>query len=199
MRAALEGERGIVADADTAVAATQAPLPGRPAVQHAASSDPAIPRSQSNIAAAYASERILEATESGDLRTVGTLRHHVVGVLRSWGLAPLADSAELLTSELVTNAVQHGGGCTSLRLSRDFNFVRIEVSHQQSGRPVARRAEADEERGRGLLLVEHVASAWGVSHDGTTVWFTIALPKESRHAERHRGRETDSIVHRVTQ
>ncbi|WP_459981887.1 ATP-binding protein [Nocardioides sp. AN3] len=82
----------------------------------------------------------------------------------------------LLTSELVTNAVHHGTGPVQLRLSRDDQGVRVEVADESSERPVLRPIDHDAHHGRGLLLVDALASGWGVDSDktGKTVWFRLA-------------------------
>ncbi|MEV5441020.1 ATP-binding protein [Streptomyces sp. NPDC052644] len=93
-----------------------------------------------------------------------------------WGLAGLADTAVLVVSELVTNAVQHGTGTIGLRVRPYAAELLIEVSDGNPTPPRPRHAGDDEEDGRGLLLVDAFAARWGVSEDGTTTWCTLALP-----------------------
>ena len=90
-----------------------------------------------------------------------------------WGEStPLADVAELVVSELVTNAVRYGAGGVSLQLSRHDDGVVVEVGDAGGGTPRRRRAAADDEGGRGLLLVGALAAGWGVRHVGAgkVVW-----------------------------
>lgn len=104
-------------------------------------------------------------------------RDFVAKVLRSWGLTRHLDTACLLTSELVTNAVRHGRGPVELRVSRRGPETVIEVRDQGPGR-VRRSAgpAGDVETGRGLTIVERLADRWGVAPaaDGKTVWFVLS-------------------------
>jgi len=97
--------------------------------------------------------------------------------LRNWGVGQEAvDAAELVVSELVTNAVRHGGGAVSLQLSVHRDGVVVEVEDGARGSPRWRRATLDDEGGRGLMLVAEVGHAWGSRQSpsgGTTVWCRI--------------------------
>jgi anti-sigma regulatory factor (Ser/Thr protein kinase) len=86
------------------------------------------------------------------------------------------DTAKLLTSELVANAVVHGQGRITLRGGLDDHRVLVEVIDEGQGfeRDIRRR-DFDELHGRGLAIVESESSRWGV-HEGTThVWFELEL------------------------
>jgi anti-sigma regulatory factor (Ser/Thr protein kinase) len=89
------------------------------------------------------------------------------------------ETAVLLANELVTNAVEHGGGTTYLDAAVQDRAIRLEVTDSSS---VAPRPSTDvgdlAERGRGLLLIDALASRWGVQPklDGKTVWCELALP-----------------------
>lgn len=88
------------------------------------------------------------------------------------------DRVLLATSELVTNAVLHGEGPVTLRAWLD-GHVRVEVTESGGGDPKPRRQHRDDdEGGRGLLIVEVVATRWGVTptgrRPGKTVWFEIS-------------------------
>jgi anti-sigma regulatory factor (Ser/Thr protein kinase) len=90
----------------------------------------------------------------------------------------IVDVAMMLTSELVTNAVRHGRGDVGLRISRNGDRLRIEVSDASPDVPEpAPPAGTDEERGRGLHIVDALAADWGIyPHDpglGKTVWFEL--------------------------
>ena len=85
------------------------------------------------------------------------------------------ETAALLTSELVTNALMHARGRISLRLSHDEARLRIEVSDDS---PELRPKVVTEPRargGRGLMLVATLAEAWGVAETSPrkAVWFTL--------------------------
>jgi len=95
-------------------------------------------------------------------------------ILDEWNLASLADPAELIVSELVTNSVQAtadkdgqprygetGLPVVHLRLASDHVRVLAEVWDSVPRVPAARRAGPDEEGGRGLALVEALSDRWG--------------------------------------
>ncbi|MFF5495150.1 ATP-binding protein [Streptomyces aquilus] len=102
--------------------------------------------------------------------------------LESWGLADqddpadLTDTAELLVSELATNALLHSAGSRiRLTLTAAHGVLRCEVS--DGGHRVPRvRAAGSTTSGRGMFLVDALALRWGRDRDGAgeTVWFELA-------------------------
>jgi len=106
--------------------------------------------------------------------------------LGNWGLAEHSDLAELVVSELVTNAVCHGLGPISLRLSYGGNRLRTEVHDRGAGRPVRKHATIEDESGRGLELLDSLIAIYGgdlgVLEDtdalGKTVCVEVFLPKD---------------------
>ena len=85
--------------------------------------------------------------------------------------------AEMIVTELVTNAVKHGpGGPVELALHAGGSGVRGEVRDPGSGirkqQLVKRRAT--EEGGRGLFLVDALSDSWGLSDDRSQIWFEVA-------------------------
>ncbi|MFD4577507.1 ATP-binding protein [Streptomyces sp. NPDC058417] len=109
------------------------------------------------------------------------LRCIVRASLTYWGQADLIESAELLLTELATNALRHGTGKEiGVRLFvRDGRCV-IQVSDGSTSRPELRHAGVDEEGGRGLILVDSLSESWGVSPDGTTVWCILQRTEGSQ-------------------
>jgi len=89
----------------------------------------------------------------------------------------LADDAELLTSELVTNACNVARGPITLTASLDLTGVTVTVTDDADGdvRPAAACPNGDADRGRGLFLVQELAGSWGtIRHRyGKTVWFHL--------------------------
>jgi anti-sigma regulatory factor (Ser/Thr protein kinase) len=85
--------------------------------------------------------------------------------------------AEMIVTELVTNAVRHGpGGPVELAIEAGGNGVRGEVADPGPGihRRDLRRRKPTEEGGRGLFLVDALSDSWGLSHDRSRVWFEVA-------------------------
>ncbi|MEU3461183.1 PAS domain S-box protein [Streptomyces sp. NPDC006733] len=111
--------------------------------------------------------------------SVSAGRRFVMATLSRWGCSQVAESACLLTSEVLTNAVRHSHprGALGLRLHRTALEVTVEVTDSSTHIPYLRHAEMGDESGRGLLLVEALATDWGVrpTDQGKTVWFTLPL------------------------
>ncbi|MEV6761579.1 SpoIIE family protein phosphatase [Streptomyces sp. NPDC051105] len=107
----------------------------------------------------------------------GRARRLTRQALAGWGLEELTDTAELLVSEIVTNAVRHASRPISLRLLRT-DVLRCEVGDDVPQLPRLRRASPEEEHGRGLFLVNRLARRWGTTRLGTgkNVWFELGGP-----------------------
>ena len=86
-------------------------------------------------------------------------------------------TAELLVSELVTNAVMHGHGQITLRAHLDEDRLLVDVIDEGGGfERTVRKSDLDSVGGRGLAIVDAEASRWGI-HEGTThVWFEVERP-----------------------
>ncbi|MFE7779242.1 ATP-binding protein [Streptomyces sp. NPDC057445] len=107
------------------------------------------------------------------------LRRIVRTGLTFWGFPDVIEAAELLLTELATNALRHGRGHDiGVRVYFVSDSCVIEVADGTPVRPERRRAGPDDESGRGLLLVESLADSWGVSSDGTTTWCALPLSKD---------------------
>jgi anti-sigma regulatory factor (Ser/Thr protein kinase) len=86
-------------------------------------------------------------------------------------------TAKLLTSELVTNAVLHGRGRIVLRARLDEDRLLVEVLDEGKGfEHEARRRSFEDLDGRGLLIVDAEASRWGIQEGTTHVWFELERP-----------------------
>lgn len=119
-------------------------------------------------------------------------RAHVNVTLADWRLSELAESGALVTSELVTNALEAstapGGGpvyvgghmaMIGLRLHSNGLRLLIEVYDQAAGRPVLKHADSDAESGRGLAIVHQVTQGrWGwhtvAGQPGKVVWAELS-------------------------
>jgi len=91
-------------------------------------------------------------------------RGHTRNVLRDWGLAELADDAELLVSELLTNALKASvrtGEPILLRLLGDSGQLLIEVYDHSPMDPATRPVSGESESGRGFMVVQALANSWG--------------------------------------
>lgn len=87
------------------------------------------------------------------------------------------DSVELMASELLTNAVLHAGGDLRLVLTVDDDLIRVEVIDQSSVQPMLRHPPPDASSGRGIEIVDALASHWGVrgmAGGGKSVWFEVS-------------------------
>jgi anti-sigma regulatory factor (Ser/Thr protein kinase) len=102
-------------------------------------------------------------------------RRFVTSTLTGWNAEHLIDTATLLTSELVTNAVVHADSPIELRVDRQVNVIRFEVQDRSERLPSWRPTGPEDTSGRGLLLLELLSKAWGVDPlvPGKAVWFTL--------------------------
>ncbi|MCL2584138.1 MAG: ATP-binding protein [Streptosporangiales bacterium] len=122
-------------------------------------------------------------------------RQQVRAVISVWGVPVETETAELLVSELVTNAYRHDAGeWITLAIQRRHGVLRVDVHDSASGRPEAAagagvpearespedRDEFDDipgegESGRGLLIVETLADEWGFyrTEIGKAVFFAL--------------------------
>src|SRR5689334_14963029 len=93
---------------------------------------------------------------------VGAVRRAIRSFLASWQLSRPADDAELLGTELASNAIVHAGG-DSFRFAIEISggLVRIEIRDGSPEFPALHRADPDAEGGRGILLVSALAKEWG--------------------------------------
>ncbi|ANJ08891.1 ATP-binding protein [Streptomyces parvulus] len=99
-----------------------------------------------------------------DLRAVTVCRRTLRLILTMHGLIRLVDTAELLATELVSNAVRHTTGPAALRVRWVAGVLRIGAWDADPGPPeppTAFEALADAEEGRGLALVRACADLWG--------------------------------------
>lgn len=116
----------------------------------------------------------------GDLRRPGQLRRMNRALLTHWGLRPCVEDADLVLTELATNAFQHGGGdSVTITWCANEACLIIQVKDSSCVRPVVRAVDEASEHGRGLCIVEALADEWGISEDGTTVQCAFALPERA--------------------
>jgi anti-sigma regulatory factor (Ser/Thr protein kinase) len=88
------------------------------------------------------------------------------------------ETAALLTSELVTNAVIHTQHPFELNVERLDDRIRVTVADASPAEPVVRDIDPARERGQGMIIVRALATVWGVGRhpNGKSVWFVLRLP-----------------------
>jgi two-component sensor histidine kinase len=86
-----------------------------------------------------------------------------------------ARTAELLASELVTNAVTHGRGQVQVLMEYDAGGLAVTVTDDEPAPPVMAEASRSATGGRGMRLVDVLSSDWGVTpgRPGKGVWFRL--------------------------
>jgi anti-sigma regulatory factor (Ser/Thr protein kinase) len=107
--------------------------------------------------------------------SVGEGRRFVRSTLEGWGHDALVDTASLLVSELVTNAVLHARTAPTVVVRLAAQLVRVEVIDGSNLVPRAKPYGVESSTGRGLLLVDRLAAAWGteIRSAGKVVWFEL--------------------------
>ncbi|XVU21817.1 ATP-binding protein [Actinoplanes sp. CA-054009] len=122
------------------------------------------------------SEELLPVTgaprHARDVATDGCLR---------WDLPSLIAPASLIANELVSNVVDHAHTMMRLRLTLRARYLNISVRDGSPAEPIRPGpAHADLRRGRGLMLVDATAHAWGwmPTADGKVVWASLAIPRD---------------------
>ena len=106
-------------------------------------------------------------------------RRFVAAQLDAWSLPKaLVEDITLTTNELVANALLHGAPPIDVRLVHTGSQVVFEVSDKSPGRPRRRRTDVQDEHGRGLHVVEALATDWGIrtAPGRKTVWCSHAIP-----------------------
>lgn len=122
------------------------------------------------------SPQLRRTLERADLGAVPETRRALRELLRQWGRPGRSEIAELLTSELVTNALVHTDRDAVVTATVGPRALRVEVRDFVAHRPRMRIPEAGEStHGRGLVLVQSLADAWGVRAHGVgkSVWFEL--------------------------
>lgn len=133
--------------------------------------------SHSRHSGAVASPAPVQVVLACDSSAARSARRVVLAECRAAGLSHDAtDGAELLVSEVVTNAVIHGRSDVRLRVCATPHHLRVEVGDDNSRRPSRVALDTEALDGRGLTIIELIASSWGVDDSavGKVVWFEIA-------------------------
>ncbi|MFF2503854.1 SpoIIE family protein phosphatase [Streptomyces sp. NPDC058067] len=134
-------------------------------------------RGRGKAAPAPRMEAVISPTDPDALRNA---RIALREALQSWSLEALGDTAELLACELATNALLHTDGSATLTarpVRHSGRGVRLAVSDTSTASPRRRAATEQSTSGRGVMLIEELATAWGVEPrgNGKTVWCELSL------------------------
>lgn len=117
-----------------------------------------------------------KAKMAGEPESAGSARRFVAETLQRWDAASDLDTVSLLVSELVSNAIIHAQSDFEVSVMLRSHSIRVEVGDQSVVVPVPRDAEPDDVSGRGMALVDALATGWGVTdrdEGGKTVWFEV--------------------------
>ncbi|GAA4843823.1 SpoIIE family protein phosphatase [Kitasatospora sp. NPDC048365] len=131
-------------------------------------------------AGGLAAQQLRRRIGQADLARISELRGELRDALRRWGVPEMIDTAELLASELVTNAIRHTDrdAMFTARLYQDGGRprLRVEVEDESDLWPTRRTPGEQASSGRGLMLVEALADGWGVEPRGTgkRMWFELS-------------------------
>lgn len=143
-------------------------LPGAPRVRARSPAVPGCTDRQETATASYTV--VLPSTPEAPWLARKRLGEWVAADL---GTRELAD-AKLLASELVTNAFIHGHGRIEMHAELDVNVLRVEVTDEGKGfELIVGEHEFDGVGGRGLYLVDALASRWGIREGSSQVWFEL--------------------------
>lgn len=110
--------------------------------------------------------------------SVAAARGQVRAAIFGWDVPVDVETAELLTSELVTNAIAHEAGETvMLTITCICGQLRVDVHDSSCAEPVPVGVPLDAETGRGLMLVTSLSTDWGYHRtpSGKAVYFTLAF------------------------
>src|SRR5690349_10121298 len=131
--------------------------------------------------AGAAAAALAEARGPGAMRIEFSSSHDLVMIraaarraCQRAGGTDIADTLEVVVTELATNALCHAAGPRFVLISASSNHAHIAVRDRSGGAPEVRDADQDE-HGRGLRIVEALSAAWGTTptRDGKVVWATV--------------------------
>ncbi|MFI6448222.1 SpoIIE family protein phosphatase [Kitasatospora sp. NPDC050543] len=129
----------------------------------------------------HAERRMIQHLHQADPEGLVETRTMIRQALAAWGAAALSTDIELAADELLTNALVHTDGGAKLTvelLGRPTRRIHLEIQDRSSEWPHRRMPGETATSGRGLLLVDALATSWGVEPRGTgkSIWCEFALP-----------------------
>jgi anti-sigma regulatory factor (Ser/Thr protein kinase) len=127
-----------------------------------------------------ATQRSLALSLAARPAAAGEARRQVQAAVQAWGVSADPYTAALLTSELVTNAIRHASGPVRLFVTCSCGQLRVYVHDGSRDWPAPLNTTADDEDGRGLMLVASLSTSWGWyrTSSGKAVYFTLAVPAD---------------------
>lgn len=119
-------------------------------------------------------QRTLEPTVASS----AVARRFMEETLGRWSCSEVLDVVNLLVSELVTNAVVHGGSAAEVSVVLTPTALRVEVGDHDEYVPTVNQASDWATSGRGLALVDALSQRWGVEPipGGKVIWFEVDRP-----------------------
>ncbi|MGW0558248.1 SpoIIE family protein phosphatase [Streptomyces sp. NPDC002926] len=129
--------------------------------------------------------RLQQHVAQNDPEALRSARHMIRAATGAWGARERSDEIELAADEMITNALMHtdGGAIVTIRvLSGAERRLRVEVEDRSSALPRRRDAGESGVSGRGLMLVDRLAEAWGVESRGSgkCVWCEFMIPERPK-------------------
>lgn len=118
------------------------------------------------------------ATFAAEPQSAAAARRFVAATLAGWRLEEATDVVALLTNELVTNSVRHADTDVRVALCLRGERLRVEVADDDERLPAPNLAQGTSASGRGLVLVDTLAAAWGMERHGgkrKAVWFEVVV------------------------
>ena len=119
--------------------------------------------------------RRLDADFEGTPEAVSEARLFVAAALATWDLDDLSEVAQICTSEAASNAVKHARTAFHVMVRADGGEVVVRVEDHGPGQPKMRPIDPSAENGRGMWLIQSLATRWGWEpvERGKAVWFTL--------------------------
>lgn len=118
-----------------------------------------------------------------DRSAAAEARAFAQATLDSWHAdAAVLHDALVVVSELVSNAIEHGGGDPVLELHRHGDRVLVRVSDDDPRVPRVQQFDLTARRGRGLMIVQAMAHRWGHEQDAGRKWVWAEMPLVTRSA-----------------
>jgi anti-sigma regulatory factor (Ser/Thr protein kinase) len=117
------------------------------------------------------------------LQSIAQARHFAIDALAELP-EPLVENATLIVSELATNCLRHAQTAFDVDIVISGGQVQISVTDSGEGEPEMRSPAPTDHSGRGLRIVELLATEWGIApatpQRGKTVWFRLTVDDQSR-------------------